>query len=133
MRVEYRRKPRPAGERRVFLGTSPLALVLGSPFPDGFVREPDGDVASVSERPVVLSPVGDPVLFLVLVAAVPFVCFLHCGLLWIEESNGWEGICARDDRDLYVQPKTWVTLHSKDMGDTFMLAVVRSCCVLIST
>jgi hypothetical protein len=60
-------------------GASLLAVVHGSPRLDGVLREPEGDVASVSERPVVLRPVGDPNLSLVRWIPVSFVCFLHCG------------------------------------------------------
>ena len=70
------------------LAATLLAVVLGGPGLDGFLREPEGDVASVSERPVVLGPVGHPIPLLVLWIPVSFVCFLHCGLHWIGESNG---------------------------------------------
>ena len=60
------------------------------------------DVAPVSERPVVFRPIGDPILFLVLGIAVSLVCFLHCGLQWIKESNGWNCLCSKAGRNVYA-------------------------------
>ena len=48
------------GEGGVLSLAAWLAVLLWSPCADGFLREPERDVASCSERLVIFAPIADP-------------------------------------------------------------------------